>query len=145
MKKYLLPLLFACILWGCEDKTTDITVMPEATTTGENTFGCLKDGWLYVGGRYSSLHFPSIQFIYQKDEEVMSARVIVKPDLTLSFSIPQPQEGSCKIENFYFGRDSIGNNTLNITRFDEKDGIISGEFEGGPISYGRFDIRYQEE
>lgn len=145
MKQYLVLLLFSCIFWGCEDKDVDITVMPEATTTGKNTFGCLKDGWLYVGGRYFTIHSPSINFIYNKAEEVVSAHVVVKPYLILSFSINQPQEGTGKIENFYFGSDSIGDNILNITRFDKKERIISGEFEGGPITFGRFDIHYHEE
>lgn len=35
-----------------ENESVDPTVMPEATTTGANTFGCLVDGWVYTSGRW---------------------------------------------------------------------------------------------
>ena len=41
-------LLFICLLLFCvaceENESVDPTIMPEATTTGANTFGCLVDG-----------------------------------------------------------------------------------------------------
>ena len=40
-------LLFICLLLFCvaceENESVDPTIMPEATTTGANTFGCLVD------------------------------------------------------------------------------------------------------
>ena len=52
MKKLLF--LFTILLFcACdEDKSVDPTIMPAATTTGENTLGCLIDGWIYASGRY---------------------------------------------------------------------------------------------
>ena len=48
-------LLFICLLLFCvaceENESVDPTIMPEATTTGANTFGCLVDGWVYTSGR----------------------------------------------------------------------------------------------
>ena len=45
-------LLFICLLLFCvaceENESVDPTIMPEATTTGANTFGCLVDGWVYT-------------------------------------------------------------------------------------------------
>lgn len=53
MKKYILILFSIISFWSCtEDESIDITVLPSVTTTGANTFGCLMDGWIYVGGRY---------------------------------------------------------------------------------------------
>ena len=44
MKKYILILFSILSLCSCtEDNTVDITVMPPATTTGADTFGCLVD------------------------------------------------------------------------------------------------------
>lgn len=47
-------LLFICLLLFCvaceENESVDPTIMPEATTTGANTFGCLVDGWVYTSG-----------------------------------------------------------------------------------------------
>ena len=49
-------LLFICLLLFCvaceENESVDPTIMPEATTTGANTFGCLVDGWVYTSGRW---------------------------------------------------------------------------------------------
>ena len=84
MKKYILILLSVLCCIGCdrEDETVDITVMPPATTIGAETFGCLIDGWLYVGGRYRdygywfgpSVDSPSIKFLYnQKQRAALSA------------------------------------------------------------------------
>ena len=53
MKKYILILFSIISFWSCtEDESIDITGLPSVTTTGANTFGCLMDGWIYVGGRY---------------------------------------------------------------------------------------------
>lgn len=52
MKKSILILFSIVSLWSCmEDDTVDITVLPSATTTGADTFGCLVDGWIYEIGR----------------------------------------------------------------------------------------------
>ncbi|MFQ6928057.1 MAG: hypothetical protein ACLRS8_08460 [Parabacteroides merdae] len=53
-------LLFICLLLFCvaceENESVDPTIMPEATTTGANTFGCLVDGWVYaLSGRWGCL------------------------------------------------------------------------------------------
>ena len=49
-------ILFICLLFFCiaceENKSVDPTLMPEATATGANTFGCLVDGWVSVSGRW---------------------------------------------------------------------------------------------
>ena len=53
-------ILFICLLFFCvaceENKSVDPTLMPETTTTGENTLGCLIDGWVYVSGRWRVKH-----------------------------------------------------------------------------------------
>lgn len=47
-------LLFICLLLFCvaceENESVDPTIMPEATTTGANTFGCLVDCIQAAGG-----------------------------------------------------------------------------------------------
>ena len=47
-------LLLICLLLFCvaceENESVDPTVMPEATTTGANTFGCLVDGCIQAAG-----------------------------------------------------------------------------------------------
>src|SRR3712207_7023588 len=101
MKKYITLIfttLCACIFFaGCdgEDSRVDPTVMPPATNTGANTFGCLIDGWIYSGGRYSTdWFFPvkeperSIKFIYKEKKEEMEASVYIDEDgNTIDFKI----------------------------------------------------------
>lgn len=62
-------ILFICLLFFCiaceENKSVDPTLMPEATATGANTFGCLVDGWVSVSGRWVCrlLNLPSWKIV----------------------------------------------------------------------------------
>lgn len=142
LKKQLFLILALLCCFGCEeeDETVDITVMPPATTIGANTFGCLIDDWLYVGGRYSS-----ILFIYNTASEKVEASVQVKKGTSISFTIDSPQEGKeSTFTNTRFDVEKLKEGKVFITRFDREKQIISGTFAGGRISNGRFDVRYQE-
>jgi hypothetical protein len=125
----------------------DITIMPEETTIGANTFGCLFGGWLYVGGRYSNFFDKSILFTYSPIEEKVFAFSKVKPDVAISFTIDNPVEGArCKFTDLQWGallyEGEYG--VVDITRFDKITHIISGRFSGGHIEHGRFDVKYTE-
>ncbi|WP_127845447.1 hypothetical protein [Psychroflexus aestuariivivens] len=58
----LLPFLF---FWGCSDDDNapqnPINQLPEATQTGENTFGCLLDGEAFIPGGGTN----PLDFVYQ--------------------------------------------------------------------------------
>lgn len=79
------------------NESIDITVLPSATTTGTNTFGCLMDGWIYVGGRYLNWGHSYVwtydSFHYYPEENKLSVNVSVKPDINIHFAILSPQEG----------------------------------------------------
>lgn len=171
MKKYLIILLFAALFTACnEDKTVDVSVMPQETTIGAQTFGCLVDGWLYVGGRFSDEYhnlvadrFPSINFKYYPSNETMDVVVKVEESGYIMFTINNPRDPSdsnlalpllpCTFTNAKFtqsrntteGRD-LGDGMVEITRFDQTEGIISGRFESinkKPVSHGQFDVKYK--
>ena len=98
MKKYILILFSIISFWSCtEDESIDITVLPSVTTTGANTFGCLMDGWIYVGGRYLNWGHSYVwtydSFHYYPEEDKLSVNVSVKPDINIHFIILSPQEG----------------------------------------------------
>ena len=61
-------LLFICLLLFCvaceENESVDPTIMPEATTTGANTFGCLVDGWVYTSGRWG---MPAAEYLEREE------------------------------------------------------------------------------
>ncbi len=86
MKKYILILFSIISFWSCketEDESIDITVLPSVTTTGANTFGCLMDGWIYVGGRYLNWGHSYVwtydSFHYYPEEDKLSVSVSVNP------------------------------------------------------------------
>lgn len=149
MKKYIL-ILFATILFcSCtEDNTVDITVMPTVTTTGENTFGCLVDGWVYVGGRYLGWGHSTLwthdSFIYDEQEDKLNVSLQVKPGVSISFVIISPQEGKeATITHLRFGEEELEDGIASITRFDTKKKIISATFgNDSRLTNGRFDVHY---
>ena len=52
MIKYLITIVLTialCCSCNREDFSADPTIMPPATQTGANTFGCLIDGWVIYG------------------------------------------------------------------------------------------------
>ncbi|MCS2821087.1 hypothetical protein NXW78_06875 [Bacteroides ovatus] len=96
MKKYILILFSIISFWSCtEDESIDITVLPSVTTTGDNTFGCLMDGWIYVGGRYLNWGHSYVwtydSFHYYPEEDKLSVNVSVKPDINIHFIILSPR------------------------------------------------------
>lgn len=150
MKNYLWILLLILCLSGCmEDETVDITVMPVVTATGEDTFGCLVDGWLYVGGRYKEWfeeELKSIRYKYDAEKNEIDAEVSVKADLEISFTILSPQaEKECTITNIRFGQEELEDGTVRISRFDRYKKIVSGTFSnGGRLTHGRFDVHFKK-
>ena len=161
MKKYFITFLLAFFLVSChtEDKMVDPTVMPAETATGANTFGCLVDGWLYVGGRYLNKQ-QSIYFGYDEALNKIVVDVKVKntgypylaftinnPDVPLENKITKCTFTDARWLEREYSESSIelGNGTVEITRFDKNAKIISGRFYSdgnGSITHGQFDVIY---
>lgn len=137
-------ILFICFLFLCiaceENKSVDPTIMPEATTTGANTFGCLIDGWVYAGGRWG---LPAAKLIQLEDSTSMTVSAQVGFDRYVSFTIANPQQGeTLPCTNMSFDNQTIGDGKVHITRMS--DGIFSGTFESDRITKGRFDLKYTD-
>lgn len=137
-------ILFICLLFFCiaceENKSVDPTLMPEATATGTNTFGCLVDGWVSVSGRWG---LPVAEFTQLEDSTSMTVSAQIGFDSYLRFSIPNPKQGeTLPYTNVSFDNQKIGDGKVRITRMS--DGIFSGTFEGDRITEGRFDLKYKE-
>lgn len=146
MKKYIFILMAVLCLSACEeDESLDITVMPPITEKGADTFGCLVDGWLYVGGRYLPATFKEA-FVHHFNEEKVSARIWVKSDKTIQFTIVSPEEGKdCLLTDIMFGEEELKDGTVFISRLDRSSHVISGTFTNGDrLTHGRFDIHYVE-
>lgn len=137
-------ILFIFLLLFCvacdENESVDPTIMPEATTTGENTFGCLIDGWVYVSGRWG---MPDAEYAILEDSTSMTVSVKVGFDSYLRFTVANPKQGeTLPFANMYFDNQSIEDGTVHVDRMS--DGIFSGTFEGKRVTKGRFDLRYKE-
>lgn len=140
MKK-LLFLSILLIFCACdEDKSVDPTIMPPATTTGENTIGCLIDGWIYASGRFGK---PEASAYKEKENHYVRIESEVGLFIMLSFTLVNPIEGAtCTYTKATFDGGMIEDGKAYITRLNGK--IVSGTFAGGDISEGRFDVKYEE-
>ena len=133
-----------CTLLLClsceEDKSVDPTLMPQATTTGENTFGCLVDGWVYVSGRWGT---PVTTFTEQEGETRLTISAEVGLKYYIDFTIINPRQGeTTTYTNAGFDNQSLEDGKVTVTRMS--DGIVSGTFEGTRMTKGRFDLKYKE-
>lgn len=138
-------LLFLLIIFVCcaceEDRSIDPTLMPEATMTGENTLGCLIDGWVYTSGRFGK---PTASAYSNEEGNYVTIQASVDLFTILEFTLVNPSVGTeCVYTDVVFDKQKREDGKAIITR---KDGtVISGTFSGGSITEGRFDIRYLEE
>ena len=141
MKKYILILFSIISFWSCTEDES-------ATTTGANTFGCLMDGWIYVGGRYLNWGHSYVwtydSFHYYPEEDKLSVNVSVKPDINIHFIILSPQEGKeATLTDIRFRGEELEDGTAFISHFDPELNIISATFGNGKrLTNGRFDIHY---
>ena len=96
MIKYLSTIVLTvalCCACDGEDFSADPTLMPPATQTGANTFGCLIDGWVYTGQRYGPDHKASYYPAYNEDEKATVQYTIwVDTNTSISFNIIDPKE-----------------------------------------------------
>lgn len=96
MIKYLSTIVLTvalCCACDGEDFSADPTLMPPATQTGANTFGCLIDGWIYTGQRYGPDHKASYYPAYNEDEKAtVHVYVWVDDNTSISFNIIDPKE-----------------------------------------------------
>ncbi|MDR1347079.1 MAG: hypothetical protein LBJ63_01420 [Prevotellaceae bacterium] len=166
MKKLFIIVITAVLLNNCtgcedEDKTIDISVLPEETSTGKNTFGCLIDGWVYVGGRYFTHYYNDFYdtIYYHSHPEPYSILCCYYPEYNqikifvqlekndganVRFTINNPVEGKeCALTDVYFGEIKLPDGIAFITLFNKNRYIISGRFEcSNQIKFGRFDVVY---
>ena len=123
-----------------ENESVDPTIMPEATTTGANTFGCLVDGWVYTSGRWG---MPSAEYLEREEGSSVTVSAQVGLGSYIRFTIADPKEGeTLPYVNLSFENQNMEDGKVYISRMS--DGVFSGTFEGGRITEGRFDLKYKE-
>ncbi|MEM6298419.1 MAG: DUF6252 family protein [Bacteroidota bacterium] len=167
MKTTLLFCLFALLLVGCTEEPQP-DGLPPATTTGEDTFGCLINGetfaiWTERSG--SEERFVTSGFGSRGSNIIQAGNRVWKgEDTDVSIQIPPPlvadstYQFSAVVEVFANVRYSSGrtrflttdliSGSVTLSRWDREARIISGTFEftvanAGDtvrITEGRFDI-----
>lgn len=137
MKKIIFCLALFINISCTENTSIDPTLLPPVTSEGQNTFGCLIDGWVYTSGRFG---LPQASAQADKSGYYVIITAPVDRFRTISFTLVNPvYESECQ----YIGKGSIGDGQAFITRNDGK--VISGTFHGSNVTEGRFDIRYADE
>ena len=95
MIKYLSTIVLTvalCCACDGEDFSADPTIMPPATQTGANTFGCLIDGWVYTGQRYDSDDKASYYPARNEDEKaIVSIDIRVDNNASISSTSLTPK------------------------------------------------------
>lgn len=141
---------------GDDDNNTIISVLPPATQTGENTFGCLIDGEVFIPDAGNCLgcidvsasyefvdgkYYLAISGVYDRNNSMKNISLFSPPIDSLEeieYPLKSYENG---IE--YSAEVGVVNNTvsksyftsneqpglLTITKFDESNKIISGTFE----------------
>ncbi|MDX9845883.1 MAG: hypothetical protein RBT74_02780 [Tenuifilaceae bacterium] len=161
----LLALLLALCLTGCEKNNPFApgTELPPETTTGANTFGCLVNGKVWRNGGYfnpaESLNMPEMSearlqiAAIRKVSDTLSGIGIyifnshIRTGLylcdSLNINIKFSNGAICWYEYAQQG-------SIEITRYDIEEGIVSGRFnailkmdncEDIEITEGRFDLK----
>lgn len=141
MKYALLVCTFLlCLACKEEDKSVDPTILPRVTTTGESTFGCLIDGWVYAAGRWGS---PVTTFEKQEGGTCLTINAAVGLKSYIHFRMANPRQGeTTAYTDAYLDSQSLEDGEVTVIRMG--GGIISGTFEGTRMAKGRFDLRYKE-
>ncbi len=159
----------------CKDENEE--TLPPETQTGANTFGCLVNGKVWLNGGYAP--FPSsnlyasvypnefvIGALKSNDNMYQSIFIDVKAPISIGKFNLNSENHQAKfadgITNCYYQTDSISSKgTLEITKFDSINKIVSGQFSFIAFKYkpttiavigncdstiniteGRFDIKY---
>ena len=167
MKKITLLIGILLTLNSCSEKNetelTPLEQLPEATQTGENTFGCLinneafivnntskqvaiyQGGVLQIGGAINDANW-DINIILNISNPI---KLNTPYDLTFS-----PNNLAIFVNNnvnCYYDYTNTLNGSLTITNFDTMNYIVSGVFEFSTnkdgcedikITNGRFDLKY---
>lgn len=171
LKTLALGILLFSAISCCKDKDED--KLPPETQEGKNTFGCLVNGKVWVP---TGITFPSPNINAEVSKTQFRIGALKSKGGYVSFNIQfQPSSGIFNLNNekcmaaygnstanCYYRTDSITSiGTLEITKFDSINNIISGRFSFNAskflivgtvsdescdstvtITEGRFDIKY---
>lgn len=154
----------AVMFFGChhDQPVAPTPTLPAATQTGENTFGCLVDGqvWLPKGGgliqTVSCDYYNPPALVIHANKAQGDAGIVFSfsnVQTTGNYTLNDSMSGQTVEffrENVIFICDSLVSGNLAITKLDTVNKIISGTFYFDAINGsqrvlirdGRFDLKY---
>ena len=129
------------LLMSCEKQ--DMNVLPKETQSGKNTFGCMINNRLYIGGGYYSyIGYSPLSAGYNRSDKTLIIFAISKiysdkANGSIGLTIANPVEGSSqKISHATYIVDSpdcyqylvLNGGEVYLTKFDTINKIVSGRF-----------------
>ena len=129
------------LLMSCEKQ--DMNVLPKETQSGKNTFGCMINNRLYIGGGYYSyIGYSPLSAGYNRRDKILRIFAVSKiytdkANGSIGLTIANPVEGSSqKISHATYIVDSpdcyqylvLNGGEVYLTKFDTINKIVSGRF-----------------
>lgn len=169
MKTFITAGLLLLSLFDCKDREQDSTTLPEATQTGANTGGALVDGKVWVakieqpnldpGGNNTQYSLTNGEYNLQivlRELNNNNNKIVFSVSDNIEITAKNYILTACRLEQSSQIYDvAYGNNigSLNITKFDKQNKIVSGTFNfeanningnGNKIviTEGRFDKKF---
>lgn len=143
-KLFILSLFITVILFlftSCEKET--LNVLPKETELGKNTFGCMVNNQLFIGGGYYSfIGYSPLSAGYNRSDKTLRIFTVSKiytdkANGSIGLTIPNPVEGSTqKLSHATYIIDSpdcyqyliLNEGEVYLTKFDTINKIVSGRF-----------------
>lgn len=129
------------LLMSCEKQ--DMSVLPEETLSGKNTFGCMVNNQLFIGGGYYSyIGYSPLSAGYNRRDKTLRVFTVSKiytdkVNGSMGLTIANPVEGSTqKLSHATYIVDSpdcyqyliLNEGEVYLTKFDTINKIVSGRF-----------------
>jgi hypothetical protein len=129
------------LLMSCEKQ--DMSVLPKETQSGKNTFGCIVNNQLFIGGGYYSyIGYSPLSAGYNRNDKTLKVFTISKiytdkANGSMGLTIANPVEGSTqKLSHATYIVDVPGcyqylilnEGEVYLTKFDTINKIVSGRF-----------------
>jgi len=126
---------------SCEKQ--DMNVLPKETQTGRNTFGCMINNQLFIGGGYYSfIGYSPLSAGYNRSDKTLRVFTVSeiytdKANGSIGLTIANPVEGSTqKLSHATYIVDSpdcyqyliLNEGEVYLTKFDTINKIVSGRF-----------------
>jgi len=135
-----------CSFFACDKD--EIKVLPQETQSGKNTFGCLINNKLFIGGGYYSfIGYSPLSAQYDRTRKTLAISTYNKTNESIGLELTNPVQNTMqKISGGSYSKGSadgthymvINGGEIYLTKLDTINKIVSGHFSFTG-KYARFD------